>query len=557
MRRISLIGVIIAFIVTGVIFSFSGASFALNDKIASGVYVGNISVGGLTRQQAREQLAPLAEKLADTMVTIRHGDKNWTFKAGSLGVTLDFEKTLQEAAAIGHTGSLLNQWREQHRVKRDGAYIAPQVSTDRAMLEKNILAEAGEIITEPVNAGFRITPDDRVEIAPAQTGTSIDFDMLEREISSLVIAAVQKEGESSGAEPDTLQLPLLAIEPQRTTEDIEAMQINGRVAKYTTSFDAGQAGRTYNIKVAAAALDGLLMAPGDTFSFNQVVGPRSSEAGYKNANVIVNNEFVQGLGGGVCQVSSTLYNAVLLADLKITDRSNHTLPVGYVPIGRDATVVYGAIDFKFINNKKNYIYISSLVEGNTLTIKIYGNKETSPQVEVASWITETIEQKVVYEEDPNLAAGEQVVKQKGNNGYKVTTVRYRWENGERKTEYLPESYYHPVNRVVAVGTGQVKPSVVIPPDNIVEPVSAGENPDPEPGESGETGTADPGTTDPEVPPVNGDNRDDNHDAAAGPPVTGCEAPSDPALCETPDQTTGPVPGPVVKIEILEDIEERL
>ncbi|AGL02079.1 VanW family protein [Desulfoscipio gibsoniae] len=558
MRRIILLIGAIVLIVAGVMFSFSGASFAVNNKIIPGVYAGSLNLGGLTREQAREQLASMEEKLANTPVVLKHADNTWTMEAGSLGIALDVEKTLQKAVALGHTGSIINQWREQRQVKHEGRHIEPEMSVDRGVLEKKTVAEAGDIIVEPVNAGFRITPADQVEIVPAQSGTSIDFDALEREVSELMKDAAGKEGDSNDDEVGVVELPLLTIQPQRTTEDIEAMQINGRIARYATQFDAGQAGRTYNIKVAAAALDGVLLAPGEDFSFNRVVGPRSSEAGYKNANVIVNNELVQGLGGGVCQVSSTLYNAVLLADLKIAERNNHTLPVAYVPMGQDATVVYGAIDFRFVNNQENYIYISSLVEGNTLIIKIYGNVETAPRVEVASWVTETIKQQIIYEKDPNLATGEQVVKQKGNNGFKVNTVRYVWKNGEKVTEQLPVSYYHPVNRIVAVGTGQVKPSVVVPPDSAVTPVNPGETDEPSPpvsdnGDSGEgvdpaPSVSDDGNSDDlGEPPVNSNDQDIECDDS--PPET--ETVPDPATVAIPGRVSDPVPSSwyrVLKVE---------
>ncbi len=510
MRRIGWLIGFLALLVVGVLFGCSGVSFA-NNKITPGVYVGNLNLSGLTREQAGEQLVFMKDKLAHCPVVIKYGANAWTMEAGSLGVKLDSEKTLQKAAAIGHTGSIIKQWREQHRVKKEGRRIQPELSTDWGVLEKKIVTEMGQIIVEPVDAGFRVMPGDQVEIVPAQTGASIDFNALAKEISELMTETAGKGEDNNGAAVGAVELPVVTIQPKRTTEDIEAMQINGRIARYTTRFDAGQEGRTYNIKVAAAALDGVLLAPGEDFSFNRVVGPRSSEAGYKNANVIVNNELVQGLGGGVCQVSSTLYNAVLLANLKIIERSNHTLPVSYVPIGQDATVVYGAIDFRFANNKESYIYIKSLVEGNTITFKVYGNKNANPRVEVASWVTETIPQKIVYENEPNLAAGEQVVKQKGNNGFKAATARYIWENGGKRTEQLPESYYHAVNRIVAVGIGQVKPSVVVPPDNNITPVSPGVTNEPVLPVHDNTITVDPG-----VPPVADEYQDIEEEASPGP-----------------------------------------
>lgn len=145
----------------------------------------------------------------------------------------------------------------------------------------------------------------------------------------------------------------------------------GPIAQYTTRFDSTQVNRTENIRLAAKALDGKLLAPGERFSFNKSVGERVAEAGYKEALIIEGNTFTPGLGGGVCQVSSTLYNVVLLAELEINERHRHSLPVNYVPPGRDATVSFPILDFKFTNSTDAYLQIRSFVDGNTLTFQLY------------------------------------------------------------------------------------------------------------------------------------------------------------------------------------------
>lgn len=149
------------------------------------------------------------------------------------------------------------------------------------------------------------------------------------------------------------------------------------IAQYTTYFDSSQVNRTENILLAAKALDGKLCAPGERFSFNESVGQRTAEAGYKEALIIEGNTFTLGLGGGVCQVSSTLYNAVILAELEILERHPHSLPVSYVPAGQDATVAFPVLDFKFRNSTDAYLLIRSFVEGNTLTFQLYAKAEAS------------------------------------------------------------------------------------------------------------------------------------------------------------------------------------
>jgi len=149
----------------------------------------------------------------------------------------------------------------------------------------------------------------------------------------------------------------------------------GPIAQYSTRFDSTQVNRTENIRLAAKALDGKLLAPGEQFSFNESVGERIAEAGYKEALIIEGNTFTPGLGGGVCQVSSTLYNVVLLAHLEILERHQHSLTVNYVPPGRDATVSFPILDFKFKNNTDTHLLIRSFVDGNTLTFQLYEKAE--------------------------------------------------------------------------------------------------------------------------------------------------------------------------------------
>ncbi len=461
MYRLTL-GLILTFLfLAGCFFGLYTVSFA-GDGIVDGVYVGTLDLSGLTREQAVNELHEFAAKVEETNIVIVYEDIKMQTTAKELGITLDVDDALNKACSAGNTGSIFKRFSERQHIKRHGLRIEPSFIVNDRKFESELSKQAAEIITEPSDAGFKIMPDDSVAIVPGRMGTRIDFPALKSDITGKI--SRQNEGIVE------VNLPVLAVTPRRSTSDIESMGINGLISRYSTSFDAAQAGRTYNIKVAAAALDGLLIAPGDEFSFNRVVGPRSSEAGYKSAGVIINNELVQGVGGGVCQVSSTLYNAVLLANLRITERSNHSLPVGYVPIGRDATVVYGAIDFKFQNNTDFYIYIKTLVEGNKLTVKLYGNKNKTPKVEVHSWITEEIVPEIQYEKDPNLAAGEEVVKQEGKKGFKAAAVRYVWVDGEKKTEKLPGSFYHPVKRIIAVGTGLSNPPVVVPADEDLAPV---------------------------------------------------------------------------------------
>ncbi|MGB9802742.1 VanW family protein [Desulfofundulus sp.] len=457
-----IVGFIIGvFLVVGAV---STSSVYGREQIVPGVRVAGIDLSGMSREACRRKLVSLAEKLNETPVVFHYQDRTCTFSPLEIGLRLDVQTMLTRATQAGRDVQWWLQWYRQWKIRKEGYELPLVVVLNRQKFDQKLDALAEEIVAPPRDAAFRVLPDDHIEIIPGCDGMKVDEEQAYRDLLSAL---------SAGKKPE-VQLHMVHVKPRITTEEVRAMGLKGLLSSYTTSFDASYTDRAYNIRVAAAALDGLLVPPGQEVSFNKVVGPRSSEAGYKNAKVIVNNQLVDGPGGGVCQVSTTLYNAVLLANLEVLDRTNHSLPVTYVPIGRDATVVYGAIDFRFRNNTESYIYIRSVVNGNRLTFKIYGNTDFKVPVELRSRITEVLEPKVIREPDPNLEKGEQVVKQKGVRGYRVVTERVVKVNGRLFTERLADSLYEPVDEVVAIGTREPSTGPVVPHPSPVQ------KPEPEP-----------------------------------------------------------------------------
>lgn len=174
--------------------------------------------------------------------------------------------------------------------------------------------------------------------------------------------------------------------PYRTTEDMQ--KINYILNEFSTSFNSKIKGRSENISIAAASIDGTILMPGQEFSFNKTLGPVSIANGYKYAPVIVDGEFVEGVGGGVCQVSTTLFNSALRSGLGITSRRNHSLPVAYVPKGTDATVAT-YVDLKFKNTLDNPVYIQAFVQDSKIIFRFYGSKDDEKQVKLS--VTKTAE----------------------------------------------------------------------------------------------------------------------------------------------------------------------
>ncbi len=259
------------------------------------------------------------------------------------------------------------------------------------------------------------------------------------------------------SERDSIALPVTAIYPSITKDHIANTGIRELISNYTTIVNQNDANRTTNIKVAAGKINGYILYPGKIFSFNKVVGPREKHYGFKEALEIVDGEFVPGIGGGVCQLSSTLYNAVLLANLDIIERYNHSKPLSYVPLGRDATVAFNGLDFRFINNTPDPLVIMAEVADNKLVVGILGKHHIKQSVEIISIGQENVAPAIIKQQDQSLYLGESVIDQRGKPGYVITMVRVvRAEGQEIKREVLSRDHYLPENMIIKVGT-QIPP----------------------------------------------------------------------------------------------------
>lgn len=491
-----IVSLLFAVAVILLIFFFTSGFFSTaSEKVLPGVEVLGEKLGGLNRTEGTARLLDLEKNLRATRVVLRFEDHSWQLLLNETGFDLNEEAVMDAALSAGRHGSPYRRWQERRMFNKTGLSLLPVIEFDRDKLARRVKELCRDIIVEPRDAAFSMNHNDTVSIVPGKNGVGVNLEALEKDIAAVLV---------SGLKPEVTLLTVPQA-PARTTAFLESMNIKGLLGSYTTKFDPNKVSRTYNVSVAARAFDDMLILPGHEVSFNKVVGPRSSEAGYKNAPVIVNNEFVDGLGGGVCQVSTTLYNAILMANLEIVERTCHSLPVSYVPIGRDATVVYDAIDLTFLNNTDSYLYLTANVGSGQLTIKIYGNTAFKRDVTVNTWITEEIEPQVVFETDPNLPKDEQVVKQEGSKGFKTAAERVVKLNGVvEKKERIPSSDYSPVNKVIAIGSmeqvlPQIAPStpspgtdkpVNSPPENRVKPNAPGQAGQPTGGDtSGSSGVS--------------------------------------------------------------------
>ena len=308
--------------------------------------------------------------------------------------------------------------------------------------EINIDAIYSEVKTDPQDAYYvEATETTEFEIHPDVDG--VDFAISIDEAKAIVA----EEGK------DQYVIPLNITKANVTINDIGIEAFPYEVSKCETTYDASNKGRSENLRIAASKINGTVLMPGEQFSFNEVVGERTISEGYQNAAIYSNGQVVDGLAGGICQISSTLYGAALDANLQIDERYNHSFTTSYSKPGKDATVVYGVKDLKFTNTRSYPIKIEASVSGGVCTFTIYGIKEeTEYDVKIIPVTTETTAFTTQTIEDTSLPAGTTVVSQAGANGCKVTTYKEVYLNGVQiSREVISNDTYQVMTRIVRVG----------------------------------------------------------------------------------------------------------
>ena len=295
-----------------------------------------------------------------------------------------------------------------------------------------------EIYKEPKDAYFETDP---YQIFVDQDG--VDFGVSIDEAKEII----NKENK------DEYTIPLKITKADKTIQDLGKEAFPYTISSFSTKYDASNINRSTNLEIAARKINGRVLMPGEVFSFNTVVGKRTIEEGYRDAKIYADGGVVDGLAGGICQISSTLYNAVLLANLEIVERRNHSYPASYIQVGRDATVVYGTKDFQFKNSRSYPIKLEATVKNGVAEFKIYGIQEAEEyEIKILPVTTGTIPYGTSYVPDPSLAPGQQVVTQSGHLGYRVTTYIEKRLNGEVVSkDILSNDTYSPMQTIIRVG----------------------------------------------------------------------------------------------------------
>lgn len=259
------------------------------------------------------------------------------------------------------------------------------------------------------------------------------------------------------ANKDNIETAKICTNAFELSKQYTKMEFPDTLATYSTTYNISNYNRANNIVISANKINNIILMPGEEFSYNQILGERTEKAGYKPAPAYVEGNLVNEYGGGICQTSSTLYNAALLSNLEITSRTSHCYPAPYVPISRDATVSWGTIDFKFKNNRENPIKIKSTADNGMIKIEIIGIKQDYDyEVEIQSYIASIIELETQYKDDPNLEEGKEKVTQNGSNGCVGVAYKILKKNGNVVSKILlSQDTYSSKPKIINRGTKKV------------------------------------------------------------------------------------------------------
>ena len=422
------------------------------ETIAENITIAGVDVAGMTRQQAKEALEPYVESYTQATFTLQANDKSITCTNKDLKITSNEEEAIEEALHYGASGNLLARFlAKQKKDRGEKKDIALTFYANRLAVTE-FLKESKAALDVPAVDNTIVRKNGAFEIVDGQVGTVLSI----KKSVNTIADFIQNEWDGSDA---TLSLSVKTEEPQGKKEDL--LTIKDVLGTYTTNYGSSAGGRRKNVENGASKLNGKVLYPGETISVAANLAPINEENGYAMATAYENGQVVDSVGGGVCQISSTLYNAVIRAELKVTERSPHSMTVSYVEPSMDSAIAGDYKDLKFQNNQDTPIYIDLITTGSSITATIYG-KETRPanrEIEFVSEIVEEIEPTVVYREAADQPIGYRSRVQGSQTGYEAHLLKIVTVDGvEESNQIFNRSSYKARNTIIAVGTASNDPS---------------------------------------------------------------------------------------------------
>jgi len=477
-------------------------------KIYPEISVLNVEIGGLTRSGAIEALTrQFGDSLDGKSITLKLMSRQVVVPVRSIDALADIPATVEAAYLTGRGGNPFQNTANYFRHKANPHEIPLNVSYNLSALftlldtialpeeveveDSFFTVENGILTVDRGKSGLAVDRDAFKELFGSRLSSlnftdmdvelstvqpePIDIDEMYAQITLPPLDAMYLPGDP---EPTVLpgreqvitsknsiavilnepknryEIPVNSVKPEKTREYLEERLFRDTLASTSTSFAGSSWERVSNVNLTVNRVNDTVLMPGETFSYDEAVGPRTPQNGYQLANVYINNKIEVDYGGGICQTSSTLYTATLYANMEIVERTSHSLPVAYLPGGQDATIAAGYIDFKFRNDTEFPVKILASTNGTRLTVSIMGTDDEKRTVKLYHDTYNYTTFKTVEEYDETVPVGTKRIKQSGAGGYTVSSVRKVFvDDKEVKSEVLPKSVYHPMDRIELINPG--------------------------------------------------------------------------------------------------------
>ncbi len=420
-----------------------------NDYYLPGVYINSVDMSAYTQEQGERMLNDWANDLLNAQYRLTYADKQWTFSPKDINASINTEEVLEKAWFLGHTGSVADRENVMMSLKYSPEELWTEFTYDEEALKAFISEIAKEVYVAPQDADILLDTFNPVILSPSKDGLALDEEALFETIHNAMLGG------------HTAEIPLPVEEKPAAISSGDAEEGLQLIVSYQTSLEGSSSARRSNIRTALSNFNAFEVKVGEAVSFNEVVGPRTALRGYKEATVYYGATITEGVGGGICQASSTLYAAVLQAGMDVIERHNHTMVVAYCKASMDAAVSEDAADdFVFVNNTDYNIYIYTDVTRDYAIVNIYGRKPDY-KIELYSTILQNDIKNTAIVTVPDETGvyayyvDEYTLKKEGKLGRRsmLERIYYDWNTGlEVKREEISNDYYEGERDVYWVGT---------------------------------------------------------------------------------------------------------
>lgn len=477
-----------------------------NNKTIKGVKIQGIEMSDLTREELTNKINKWKETLLSSEIKLKYKEQEERINLQEINTSINVEEVILNAYKIGRGGNILQNNYEILSSILFGKNISVEIGMDEEKLNKKIeeiskklsgavvensyYIEETNLIIKRGKEGIRINRQELIKkieqelyknnenqiIIPIEKAkpTEIDIEKIHEEIYRQAQNAyikkdpvevhphingvdfaitIEEAKKLIEEEKEEYIIPLIITIPEKTIEDLGEEAFPSKLAEFTTMYNTSNINRSTNLELASQKINGTIVLPKEIFSYNKIVGERTIAEGYKESTEYSAGKIVKGVGGGICQLSSTLYNTVIYADLEIINRANHMFTTNYISEGRDATVSWGTIDFQFLNTRTYPIKIVSTVKNGIVKVEIYGiQEEKEYEISIQTDIIEIITNNINYIDDKTLKKGIEIVEQNGFNGVKSMTYKIKKYNGILiSKELLSNDTYKPLEKIIRRG----------------------------------------------------------------------------------------------------------